>query len=111
MTVLAEQMLNSLLAPLRRIGARQARNGFADLIGQVHYGGEAVVVERAGKPMAVVVPVEVYAAYLSEREARFQALHSALAARPAVDIPEAEVESDIEEAIAAVRAARTWESL
>ncbi len=106
MTVLAEQMLNSLLAPLRRMGARQARNGFADLIGQVHYGGQAVVVERAGKPMVVVVPVEMYAAYLAEREERFQALDRELGPLPVMDTSEGEVEADIEDAIASVRSAR-----
>lgn len=113
MAVVAERMLHSLLAPLRRIGARQARNGFADLIGEVHYGGEAVVVERAGKPMVVVVPVEMYAAYLSEREERFQALDRELAAMPPGDKPvdEADIDADIADAIAAVRAARRDGSL
>jgi len=106
MTILAEQMLNSLLAPLRRIGARQARNDFADLIGQVHYGGQAVVVERAGKPMVVVVPVEMYAAYLAEREERFQALDRELGVLPVMDTSESEVEADIEDAISSVRSAR-----
>jgi prevent-host-death family protein len=44
----------------KRIGARAARNEFADLIGRVHYSGEPVIVERAGKPMVAVIPIELY---------------------------------------------------
>lgn len=46
--------------PIKRIGAREARNHFADLIGAVYYSGEPVVIERSGKPMAVLVSIEQY---------------------------------------------------
>ena len=54
-----------------RLGAREARNKFADLLGRVGYGGEVVVVERSGKAMAVMVPVELYEHFLAERESHF----------------------------------------
>jgi len=59
---------------VERVGARQARNHFADLVGNVHYGGQVVIVERSGKPMVAVIPVEMYERLVAEREARFAVL-------------------------------------
>jgi len=43
-----------------RVGAREARSSFSELLGRVRYGDEVVIVERSGKPMAAMIPVEVY---------------------------------------------------
>ena len=53
------------------LGAREARSQFADLLGRVHYGGETIIVERSGKPMAAMIPIELYQSLIAEREARF----------------------------------------
>lgn len=87
-----------------RIGAREARERFADLLGRVHYGGETVIVERSGKPMVAMIPVETYERLVAEREARFAVLERIRARLP--EVPEEEVERDVAEAVAAVRAAR-----
>lgn len=89
---------------VEHVGAREARNRFADLLGNVHYGGQVVVVERSGKPMVAVIPVDMYRQVIAERETRFQVLDSIRARMPAV--AEEEVERDVTEAIKAVRAAR-----
>lgn len=89
---------------VEHVGAREARNRFADLLGNVHYGGQVVVVERSGKPMVAVIPVDMYQQVIAEREARFQVLDSIRARLP--EIAEEEVERDVTEAIKAVRAAR-----
>jgi len=86
---------------VERMGAREARNRFADLVGSVHYGGQVVIVERSGKPMVAVIPVEMYQQFVAEREARFQVLDRVHSRLP--DVPEQEVEQDVAEAIAAVR--------
>ena len=86
---------------VERMGAREARNKFADLVGSVHYGGQVVIVERSGKPMVAVIPVEMYQQLVAEREARFQVLDRVRSRLP--DVPEEEVERDVAEAIAAVR--------
>jgi prevent-host-death family protein len=86
---------------VERMGAREARNRFADLVGSVHYGGQVVIVERSGKPMVAVIPVEMYQQLVAEREARFQVLDRVRSRLP--DVPEEEVERDVAEAIAAVR--------
>lgn len=41
-----------------RVEATAARNAFADVINKVAYGAERVVIERRGKPVAAVIPVE-----------------------------------------------------
>jgi len=84
-----------------RIGAREARQRFSELVGRVHYGGETVILESSGKPMAAVVPLEVYNRLVAEREARFRIVDEIRASVPR--LPEDEVEADIAEAIRAAR--------
>ena len=88
---------------IEHIGAREARNRFSDLLGSVHYGGQVVIVERSGKPMVAVIPVEMYEQVVAEREARFQVLDRIRSRVP--DVPAREVARDVAEAIDAVRAA------
>ena len=85
-----------------RVGAREARSKFADLLGSVHYGGQVVIIERSGKPMVAVIPVEMYEQVVAEREARFQVLDRVRSRAP--DVPAEEVAQDVAEAIDAVRA-------
>jgi len=72
-------------------------------MGSVHYGGEAVIIERSGKPMVAVIPVEMYQAMIAEREARFAVVDQIQSRLP--DVSAAEVEADVAEAVAAVRSA------
>jgi prevent-host-death family protein len=88
---------------IEHIGAREARNRFSDLLGNVHYGGQVVIVERSGKPMVAVIPVEMYEQVVAERETRFQVLDRIRSRVP--DVPAQEVAQDVAEAIDAVRTA------
>jgi prevent-host-death family protein len=88
---------------VKYVGAREARSNFAQLLGEVHYGGQTVVVKRSGRPMVAIIPVQEYRRVVSEREARFQILDDIRSRMPI--IPVEEVERDVAEAIAAVRAA------
>jgi prevent-host-death family protein len=92
----------------KRLGAREARAQFADLLGQVHYSNETVIIERAGKPMAALVPLEVVEQYVAARERFFAVVDKIRSQSP--DAPQEEVEADVAEAIAAVRAAKRSES-
>lgn len=83
------------------MGAREARSNFSQLLGRVHYGNEEVIVERSGKPMVAVIPIQVYEQLLAEREARFQVVDRIRNRLP--DVSPEEVERDVAEAIAAVR--------
>lgn len=48
--------------PARRISAREARANFSDLLGLVYYNREPVIIEKKGRPFAVVINPEQYAA-------------------------------------------------
>lgn len=43
-----------------RIGAEQFRRQLADLLNQVSYRGDQVIVERHGSPQAVLIPYPLY---------------------------------------------------
>lgn len=47
----------------RRITAKEARDNFTDLLGTVYYGKETVVVEKQGRPFAVVIDPEAFKQY------------------------------------------------
>jgi prevent-host-death family protein len=85
-----------------RIGARDARAQFADLLGRVRYGGDIIVVERFGKPMAAMIPPELYERLVAAREARFESINRLRERLP--DLSEDEIQADVKEAIDAVRA-------
>jgi prevent-host-death family protein len=86
-----------------RMGAKEARDKFADLLGSVHYGQQVVIVERSGRPMVAVIPVEIYERLMAERDARFEVLDRVRERVP--ELSPDEVEQDVAEVIAAVRAA------
>jgi len=88
----------------KRISAREARNKFADLMGSVHYGGEEVIVERSGRPVAAVIPVDMYERLVVERRARFEVLDEIRSRLP--DVSSEEVEKDVALALKKVRTAR-----
>ena len=83
------------------IGAREARQRFADLLRRVGYGGEVAIVERSGKPMVALIPIEVYELLVAEREARFQVLDRIRSKLP--DISKEEVEKDVNWALDALK--------
>lgn len=45
---------------VRRISSRDARANFSDVLGVVYYAKEAVIVEKKGKPVAVLINPEEY---------------------------------------------------
>lgn len=83
------------------MGSREARSKFADILGRVHYKGETIIVERSGKPMVAVIPLDLYEQLVAEREARFVVIDR-IRARYG-DVPADEVLADVEEAVAAAR--------
>ena len=58
----------------RRLSAVEARKSFGEVLDGVYYRGDEVVIERAGKPLAVVVPVKLYEQQLEQREAAWDRL-------------------------------------
>lgn len=83
------------------IGARDLRQKFAEILGRVGFGGDIAVVERSGKPMAAIIPIEMYQQLVAEREARFQIMEKIQNAQEARSLEE--IEQDVNAAIKRVR--------
>jgi prevent-host-death family protein len=52
----------------KSMSVREARANFSDLLGSVHYTNQPVVIERNGKPYAVVISPAQYAAIEAQAE-------------------------------------------
>lgn len=65
----------------RRISAKEARDNFTDLLGTVYYGKEAVVVEKQGRPFAVVISPEQYERFKIVAKDRFFEIVSEIQAK------------------------------
>ncbi|MEB2332990.1 MAG: type II toxin-antitoxin system Phd/YefM family antitoxin [Anaerolineaceae bacterium] len=83
------------------IGARDLRQKFAEILGKVGFGGDVAVVEKSGKPMAAIIPIEMYQKLVAEREARFQIVDKIR--NQQADRPLNEIEADIAAAIQRAR--------
>ena len=52
----------------KRMSVREARANFSDLLGLVYYTKEPVIVEKKGRPFAVVISPEQYESLEKEQE-------------------------------------------
>jgi len=55
----------------KTVNAMRARGNLGQILEGVYYRGDQYIIERSGKPMAAVVPVEQYEQWRKEREAFF----------------------------------------
>ena len=92
---------------VKRMSAREARNSFSDLLGLVYYSKEAVIVEKRGRPFAVVISPDDYERLLEEREKRFAVVDEIRAKN--LDVPPEEAEEDAAREVAAWRRERSGE--
>lgn len=86
---------------VKRVTAKEARDNFSDVLGLVYYSNETVIVEKQGRPFAVVISPDEYEKIVRERLARFAALDEIRAKNEGVSPEEAEL--DAEREIAALR--------
>jgi prevent-host-death family protein len=72
---------------IARIRASEVRNRIGDILARVRYGGEHVVVERRGQPVAAIIGIEEYEHLIqlrrrweaSQRRSHFQAIRASAA--------------------------------
>jgi len=83
------------------IGARDIRQKFAEILGKVGFGGDVAVVERSGKPIAAIIPIEMYEQLIAECEARFQIVEKIQRAQETRSMEE--IEKDVNTATKRVR--------
>jgi prevent-host-death family protein len=85
----------------KTISALDARKRLGQLLEEVFYQGNQFIVERAGKPMAVVIPISQYQQWKERRERFFAMVDSARAQNE--DLSPEEIAADVEGAVQAAR--------
>jgi prevent-host-death family protein len=86
---------------VKKITAVKARKNLGQLLEEVYYRGDHYVIERAGKPMAAVVPVWYLEEWLKRRERFFDMVDEVRQGQEGIS-PEA-IEKDIQDAINTIR--------
>ena len=85
----------------RRLSAVEARRRLGEILEGVYYRGDEVVIERAGKTMAVVIPADRYEALERSRERLFELIEKAQARNR--DVPYETIEREVVTAVGEVR--------
>jgi len=86
----------------RIIGAYEARRKFGQLLEETFYQKDHFVVERGGRPMAVIVPIDDYHKWQRLSKERVFALLEEVWQRTQ-DVPNEALEADIAQALTALR--------
>lgn len=91
----------------RTVSAVQARQRLGEILESVYYRGDEVVIERAGKTMAVVIPAGRYEAMQQARQRAWDRAWELVerAQERNRDVPYEVIEREVNEAIREVRAA------
>ena len=85
----------------RKVSALEARRKLGELLESVYYRGDEVVIERAGKVMAVIVPADRYEAIERSRNRILQLVERNWEQNK--DVPYEEIEQEVGKAIVEVR--------
>ena len=86
---------------LKTVSAVKVRQNLGEVMNEVALRDDEYIVERAGKPLVAIIPVEKYLSMKRERDEFFRmydAMQAEVAAEDATNI-----DRDIEEALAAAR--------
>lgn len=86
---------------LKAINALKARKNLGQLLEEVFYKGDQFIIQRAGKPMAVVISPSEYEAYMKQRKKDMGILDDIRKKNMGAQLEE--VEKDVQEAIEAIR--------
>lgn len=89
---------------VKEINAYDARKNFGELLSQVYYRGDQVIINRSGKPVAAMVPVDWLKQWRQRRESFFRRVEAIGECNK--DIAPGVIEKEIEEAVAGVRGAK-----
>lgn len=86
---------------VNEVSAVTFRQNLGEMLNQVQYRNDAIVINKDGKPVAALVDAELFGRIRRMRE-RFEALSARIAAAYA-NVPEADGMAEIDAAIAAER--------
>lgn len=85
----------------KTVSALKARKNLGELLEEVYYRGDQYIIERAGKPMAAVVPLSQLEAWQEQREDFFRSIDTVRQKHRATK-PET-IEREVEEALRSTR--------
>ena len=85
----------------KKLSITKARQDFSSVVEEVQYQGQCFVISRHGKPVAAVVPLEVYENWRQQRKRLFDTIRELQEANKEAD-PE-QVMKDVLEAQQAIR--------
>jgi len=88
----------------KTVTALKARGNLGQILEEVYYRGDQYIIERSGKPMAAVVPMEQYEQWRKEREAFFSLVEEIR--KPNKSVSAEKLERDVAAAKRAVRKRR-----
>ncbi len=88
----------------RHVSAVDARKRLGEILESVYYRGDEVIIERAGKPMAVVIPAQQYERLQRDRNRIIELIEMNWEHNK--NVPSEEIEDAIAKAIAEVRGAK-----
>lgn len=80
--------------------AIKARQNLGQLLEEAYYRGDEFVIERAGKPMAALIPIQEFERIQEEREKAFAIFDKV---RSKTKASSEEIEAAVDEAVEAVR--------
>ena len=86
---------------VKKVNALKARQNLGQLLEEVYYKGDQYVIERAGKPMAAVVPLWQLEEWQKRRERFFDAVDELHQKNQ--DVKPEVIEREAQEAVRAVR--------
>ena len=86
----------------KEVSAIELQQKFVELLNGVYHNGDQLIIRNANKPLAAIIPIEIYDRLIKQREEAFFVLDRIWEKAPKVS--EEEVQTDIEQAIAEVRA-------
>lgn len=82
---------------LKKVSAIKARQNLGQVMNEVALKDDEYIVERAGKPLVAIIPVEKYLGMVREREAFFR-LYDTLQGKAAV-ADQTTLDGDLDEAL------------
>lgn len=89
---------------VKRMSAKEARDRFAEVLGQVHYGKDTVIVEKQGKPMVAVIDMDRYERLMKAWDDPFAVIDRIRAKNRDKDLEG--IQKDVAAAVAVVRTSR-----
>lgn len=84
----------------------QARKQFGEIMSRAAYQGKSVIIERAGKPIVAILPIDNYQKFIEQDTLNRKSILATMEAMQDkfADITEAEQDAIVNETVAEVRA-------